>query len=71
MVQTALASANKSRLLARRIFYSFRQPGQDALVMTDIAPYFDTFEMAQTAFTIFDRDGNGDVSKEEVELACL
>lgn len=71
MVQTALSSANKTRVLARRLFYSFRQPDVKELVMTDIAPYFDSFEDAHTAFSIFDRDLNGDVSREEVELACL
>ncbi|KAL5528473.1 hypothetical protein ACEPAF_7609 [Sanghuangporus sanghuang] len=71
MVQTALRSANKTRLLARRLFYSFCQPGADALVLTDIAPFFHSYEAGQTAFTLFDRDGNGDVTREEVELACL
>lgn len=71
MVQTALRSANKTRLLARRLFYSFCQPGVDSLVLTDIAPFFQSYEMTQTAFSLFDKDGNGDVTREEVELACL
>ena len=71
MVQTALRSANKTRLLARRLYYSFRQPGQESLVLTDIAPYFHDYEMTQTAFSLFDKDGNGDVTREELELACL
>ena len=71
MVRTALSSVNKTRALSRRLFYSFRQPGADALVITDIAPFFQSYEQAQMAFSIFDKDSNGDVTKEEVELACL
>ena len=71
MVQTALRSANKTRLLARRLFYSFRQPGAEVLVLTDLAPYFQSHEIAQTAFSLFDKDGNGDVTRDEVEMACL
>lgn len=36
----------------------------------DIAPYFRP-EEASSVFSLFDRDGNGDASREEVELACL
>lgn len=71
MVQTALRSANKTRLLARRLFYSFRQPGSEFLVITDIAPFFTSYETSQTAFSLFDRDGNGDATREEIEMACL
>ncbi|QRV94149.1 transporter, small conductance mechanosensitive ion channel (MscS) family protein [Ceratobasidium sp. AG-Ba] len=71
MVATALASANKTRLLARRIFYSFVQPGAHVLVITDIAHYFPDYETAEIAFGLFDKDGNHDVTRDEVEMACL
>ncbi|KAI0318281.1 Mechanosensitive ion channel-domain-containing protein [Amylostereum chailletii] len=71
MVQTALASANKTRLLARRLFYSFCKPGRDVILVTDIAPFFQDPMDANLAFLIFDKDSNGDVSREEMELSCL
>ncbi|KAG9080476.1 hypothetical protein FRC06_006530, partial [Ceratobasidium sp. 370] len=71
VVATALSSANKTRLLARRIFYSFVQPGATALVITDIAHYFPDYETAEIAFAMFDKDGNHDVTEDEIEMACL
>ncbi|KAF8705944.1 Mechanosensitive ion channel, partial [Rhizoctonia solani] len=71
MVATALSSANKTRLLARRIFYSFVQPGANTLVITDIAQYFPDHEMTEIAFGMFDKDGNHDATRDEVEIACL
>lgn len=70
-VYTALASANKTRLLARRLFYSFRQEGASELTLGDIARYFANIERARMAFQLFDKDDNGDATREEVELACL
>ncbi|KAH8995736.1 hypothetical protein EDB92DRAFT_1933964 [Lactarius akahatsu] len=70
MVLTALESANKTKLLARRIFFSFRKPGRDYLVFQDISRFFPSLEVADSAFALFDRDGNGDVSLEETEQAC-
>ncbi|KAH9040170.1 hypothetical protein EDB85DRAFT_2072323 [Lactarius pseudohatsudake] len=70
MVVTALESANKTKLLARRIFFSFRKPGRDYLVFQDISRFFPSLEVADSAFALFDRDGNGDVSLEETEQAC-
>ncbi|KAI0699236.1 hypothetical protein BC835DRAFT_1268062 [Cytidiella melzeri] len=70
-VQTALESANKSRLLARRLYYSFAKPHAEYLVVQDIARYFPTMEDAEIAFTIFDKDMNGDVTRDEMELACM
>ncbi|KAF9460703.1 hypothetical protein BDZ94DRAFT_1169180 [Collybia nuda] len=71
MVKTALESANKSRLLARRLFYSFAKPGAEYLLLSDIARFFPTPEEAEHVFTLFDKDMNGDASREEVEMACL
>jgi len=70
-VAQALSSANKTRLLARRIFYSFRKGRSDVMVVGDIEEYFNSREAAIDAFNMFDRDGNGDATREEVELACM
>ncbi|KAI0645507.1 Mechanosensitive ion channel-domain-containing protein [Trametes meyenii] len=71
MVKTALESANKSRLLARRLFYSFARPGADHLQVEDIERFFRSRDEADAAFSIFDKDMNGDVKREEVEMACM
>ncbi|KAF8658295.1 hypothetical protein AX16_002066 [Volvariella volvacea WC 439] len=71
MVKTALESANKSRLLARRLFHSFAKPGAEYLLIGDINKYFQDPIEAEQAFALFDKDGNGDASREEIEMACL
>ncbi|KII92920.1 hypothetical protein PLICRDRAFT_103857 [Plicaturopsis crispa FD-325 SS-3] len=71
MVKTALESANKSRLLARRLFYSFVQPGADVILVSDIARFFPDRDAADAAFALFDKDSNGDASRDEVEMACM
>jgi len=71
MVQTALTSANKTRLLARRLFYSFRHDAHDYLLVDDIARFFRTSDEADAAFSFFDKDSNGDASRDEVEMACM
>jgi Ca2+-binding EF-hand superfamily protein len=40
-------------------------------VPADIASFFPTVEAADIAFTLFDRDGNGDVNRDELEDACV
>ncbi|KAJ7170538.1 Mechanosensitive ion channel-domain-containing protein [Mycena crocata] len=71
IVQTALESANRSRLLARRLFYSFAKPNADYLLVEDIARLFPNPDEAQSVFTLFDQDGNGDASRDEVEMAVM
>ncbi|KAN0132094.1 Mechanosensitive ion channel domain containing protein [Lactarius tabidus] len=70
MVVTALESATKTKLLARRIFFSFRKRGREDLVFQDISRFFPSLEVADAAFGLFDRDGNGDVTLDETEQAC-
>ncbi|KZV95105.1 hypothetical protein EXIGLDRAFT_672416 [Exidia glandulosa HHB12029] len=71
IVLNALGSANKTRLLARRIFYSFKQPKADSLYPEDFAPLFHDRDASDAAFTLFDKDMNGDANREEVEMACM
>ncbi|GAA5915882.1 hypothetical protein JCM5296_002522 [Sporobolomyces johnsonii] len=71
MVITALQSTNKTKHLARRIYYSFTPSYRDGMVLADIAKCFRNREEAERAFAIFDRDLNGDATLEEVEMACL
>ena len=40
------------------------------MVFQDISRIFPSIEAADAAFTLFDRDGNGDVSLEETEQSC-
>jgi hypothetical protein len=71
VIKTVLESANKSRLLARRFFYSFVRGDSDYLVLEDVQRFFPTQEAAIAAFSLFDKDGNGDVSRDEMEMTCL
>ncbi|GAA6058014.1 hypothetical protein JCM3770_006647 [Rhodotorula araucariae] len=71
MVTSALQSTNKTKQLARRIYYSFAPQYREGLVISDIARCFRSREEAERAFAIFDRDSNGDATLDEVEMACL
>lgn len=71
IVAQALTSPNKTRLLARRLFYSFRKTGAEVIKLVDIEEYFNGHDAAVDAFVMFDRDGNGDATREEMELACM
>lgn len=71
MVVTALGSTNKTKQLARRIYYSFCPNYRTGLVLADISRCFRNREETERAFAIFDRDMNGDATLEEIEMACL
>lgn len=71
VIKVTLESANKSRLLARRLFYSFAKPGSEYLYLSDIARYFQSMEEAQRVYALFDKDFNDDVSRDEVEMSCV
>ncbi|KWU45155.1 hypothetical protein RHOSPDRAFT_10799, partial [Rhodotorula sp. JG-1b] len=71
MVSAALQSSNKTKQLARRIYYSFTPRYRDGMVLADISRCFRNREEADRAFAIFDRDGNGDATLDEIEMSCL
>lgn len=57
--------------LSRRLFYSFAEKESEYLFVEDIESFFSTKEEADRAYALFDKDSNGDVSREEMEIACL
>ncbi|KAG6336681.1 hypothetical protein ID866_2388 [Astraeus odoratus] len=65
---SGLASARK---LAKKLFSALNvtSPGRSYLVVEDFYPYFRSTAEAHAAFAIFDKDGNGDISKKEMREA--
>lgn len=70
-ITAALASATKSKQLARRLYYSFKSDELDYVTFKDIARYFPDEDAARVAFAVFDRDDNGDATRDEFEMACM
>lgn len=47
------------------------QPKSNALVVSDISSLFKTPEATEAAFNLLDKDSNGDVDRDEMELAIV
>jgi small-conductance mechanosensitive channel len=67
-----LSSTGGSQVLARRLYRTFVQDdGSETVLSDDLKPAFDNDDEAAAAFTMFDKDLNGDISMEELEAVCV
>jgi len=71
MIRIILESVQQTQSLARRLFYSFVQPGADTILVDDVAQFFPNTAEADAAFLLMDKDGHGDVNMSEMELVCM
>ncbi|KXJ93241.1 Mechanosensitive ion channel-domain-containing protein [Microdochium bolleyi] len=70
VVSELLRNTQSAQVLARRLFRTYIADGEELLRPHDLRPAFPSDEDAEAAFSIFDRDLNGDVSMEELEAFC-
>ena len=71
VVLTLLANTGGSQVLARRLYRTFVRDGAETFVSDDLKHAFSTDEEADSAFSMFDKDMNGDISMSELEAVCV
>ncbi|CAE6438170.1 unnamed protein product [Rhizoctonia solani] len=66
-----IGSLHSARRLARDLFENLANvdANRKELTVEDFYPFFKTEDDARTAFSLFDKDGNGDISKKEMREA--
>ncbi|KAF2674674.1 hypothetical protein BT63DRAFT_419957 [Microthyrium microscopicum] len=71
VILTLLATTEASQVLARRLYRTFCQDDTETVHADDLRPAFINDDEADAAFTMFDKDMNGDISMEELESVCV
>ena len=71
LVLTLLSSPSQSQVLARRLYRTFVREDADTVSSDDLKHAFDNDEEAESAFAMFDKDMNGDISMAELEAVCV
>lgn len=67
--QGRVGGLSSARRLARKLFSTLSDSPRAHLTVEDFEPYFRTTSEAHAAFTIFDKDGNGDITRREMREA--
>lgn len=66
-----LHSTEGSQVLARRLYRTFAREETETVFADDLRNAFDNGDEADAAFSMFDKDLNGDISMEELEAVCV
>ena len=71
-IGTDVNSPAEAKRLARSIFVAFRGTHKRSyLIPSDFEPAYPNPEDARDAFSVFDRDGNGDISQSEIKNTVM
>lgn len=71
VVLTLLHSTTGAQVLARRLYRTFAREETETVVADDLRSAFENDDEADAAFSMFDKDMNGDISMEELEAVCV
>lgn len=71
LVLLLLSSPAQSQILARRLYRTFAKEDAETISQDDLKNAFDNEEEADSAFAMFDKDLNGDISMSELEAVCV
>ncbi|TKA31754.1 hypothetical protein B0A50_01832 [Salinomyces thailandicus] len=71
VVLALLHSTTGSQVLARRLYRTFAREETQTVHSDDLRNAFENDEEAEAAFSMFDKDMNGDISMEELEAVCV
>ncbi|KAL7937218.1 Mechanosensitive ion channel domain-containing protein [Trichoderma chlorosporum] len=70
IVAELLRNTASAHTLARLIYRSVVREGRETVHLEDLQVAFETMEEAEAAFSMFDKDLNGDISMDEFEAIC-
>jgi len=71
VVLQLISTTSGAQVLARRLYRTFARPETETVHSEDLNNAFDSDEEANAAFSMFDKDMNGDISMEELEAVCV
>lgn len=71
VVLALLNSTSGSQVLARRLYRTFYREETQTIHEAELADAFSNEEETAAAFSMFDKDMNGDISMEELEAVCV
>lgn len=64
-------SSTQAKYLARKIFTNLVGDQRETVVESDFYPFFKSTKEAAFAFSLFDTDGSGDLTKREIRQGCI
>ncbi|KAK3115728.1 hypothetical protein LTR53_004649 [Teratosphaeriaceae sp. CCFEE 6253] len=71
VVLTLIGTTGGAQVLARRLYRTFAREETETVYSDDLKNAFENDEEAEAAFSMFDKDMNGDISMEELEAVCV
>lgn len=71
VILSLLATTEGSQVIARRLYRTFCREDTETVYSDDLRQAFENNDEADAAFTMFDKDMNGDISMEELEAVCV